>query len=104
MKEFHLKNLSSKNRVAFNSEKDKELATEYSYTLDHSDVWKHSIFRARCPQYDACKSCDDFYDMVELPPKFQERLRLPNKKNNGALFYEPEPDPKHPEHYRTFLA
>ena len=52
----------------------------------------------------ACKSCDEFYETAELPAEFQDKLLLPNKQNNGALWYEPEQDPKHPGHFKTFLA
>ena len=92
VRDFHLKKFSNKNRVQFqssNSEKEKELAAEYKYTLEHADVRTHSIFLARCPQYDACKSCEDFYDRVESPQEFQERLkhRDRNSQKTGSNKY-----------------
>ena len=104
VKKIHKGTPSNKNRTQFNTDKERELNEEWKFTNYYADLRQHQIFLARCPQYNACKSCDEFYETAELPAEFQDKLLLPNKQYNGALWYEPEQDPKHPGHFKTYLA
>ena len=95
---------SSKNRNQFNTEKERELYAEWKFTNYHANIRQHQIYLARCPPYNTCNSCDEFYDRVELPAELHDKVHLPYKKTNGANWYEPEPDPNHPGHFITYLA
>ena len=98
-----VKKVSKKNRDQIETEKEKELLKEYKFFVNYSDVRKHAIYFSRCPRYNACDDCEKYHERVNLPEDFEEKINLPNKSNNGALFFEPEEDPNHKGHYKTFL-
>ena len=104
VRKFHIKKVSKKNRDEMQTEKEKELLKEYKFFVKHSDVRKHAIYFARCPKYNACDDCEKYHERVNLPEDFEEIINLPNKANNEALFFEPEEDPDHKGHYKTFLT
>ena len=103
VRKFHVKKVSKKNRDEMQSDQEKELLKEYKFFVKHSDVRKHAIYFSRCPKYNACDDCEKYHERVNLPEDFEEKINLPNKQNNGALFFEPEEDPNHQGHYKTFL-
>ena len=83
VKKIHKGTPSNKNRTQFNTDKERELNEEWKFTNYYADLKQHQIFLARCPQYNACKSCDEFYETAELPAEFQDKVHLPNKQNDG---------------------
>lgn len=99
---FYNKKTTKKSMSSLSTE-DESFLKEYNFFIDHADFRKHAIYFARCPSFNACDSCQDYYDSTDLPVNFEEKMGLPNKKNNNALFFEPEEDPSNPGHFKTFL-
>ena len=103
VRKFHVQKVSKKNRDEMQSNQERELLKEYKFFVKHSDVRKHALYFSRCPRYNACEDCQEYHERANLPEDFEEKINLPNKQNNGALFFEPEQDPDHKGHFKTFL-
>lgn len=101
--EFHVKNLSKKNRMQWCQE-HKVLYDEIKYVESHADIRKHSLFISRCFKRN-CKPCVAYHRANPLPGgrDFPRLIGLPDRERNGALAGVNTPDPENEGHYKTFL-
>ena len=91
----------TKYRQVANNEDEKKYLEDARYYSSHSDIRSHSLYFSRCFEKN-CIRCTRHHEKNPLPPDFDKKLGLPNKKENNALWFTLEEDPKFPGHFKTY--
>ena len=83
-------------------EKEQEILKEAKFFAAHCERRRHMMVFSRC-QENKCKKCKSYYNRYSIPKKFWKVLDLPSREKEGGLFFNPKPDPKHPDNNMTYL-
>ena len=100
---FFSKKLSKKNKQKLSGE-ELEMYKKNQYYSSHCDQRSHLLVFQRCDD-SKCQPCVQFFTKhnTKIPRTIFKDLNIPTLSENSAMWFEPQPDPEHPESYKTLL-